>query len=125
MQQGYTSLNYSHVARHLQRIGTNVFAQLVAPGTGEAARHVSLSSNTDVTLDIMAYVACLPVSGKPVVVAGEINANLPYMPGEAEIDRATSSTSRSSRTACRTISSRRPKSPYRSPTMPWHCARRH
>ena len=88
MQQGYTSLNYSHVARHLQRVGTNVFAQLVAPGTGERGGHVSLSSNTDVTLDIMGYIAARRASGAPVAFAGELNANLPYMPGEAEVERA-------------------------------------
>ncbi len=87
MQQGYTSLNYSHVARHLQRVGTNVFAQLVAPGTGERGGHVSLSSNTDVTLDIMGYIAARRASGEPVAFAGELNANLPYMPGEAEVER--------------------------------------
>jgi acyl-CoA hydrolase len=87
MQRGYTSLNYSHVAHHLQRMETNVFAQLVAPGTGANGAHVSLSSNTDVTLDIMGYIADRRGSGKPVAFAGEINANLPYMPGEAEIER--------------------------------------
>ena len=30
-QRNYISLNYAHVARHLARVGTNVFAQLVAP----------------------------------------------------------------------------------------------
>jgi acyl-CoA hydrolase len=88
VQRSYTSLNYSHVARHLQRMETNVFAQLVAPGTGERSGRVSLSSNSDVTLDIIPYVTERRAAGKPVAVAGELNANLPYMPGEAEIDRA-------------------------------------
>jgi acyl-CoA hydrolase len=87
MQRGYTSLNYSHVARHLQRVETNVFAQLVAPGTGANGARVSLSSNTDVTLDIRGYIADRRASGKPVAFAGEVNANLPYMPGEAELER--------------------------------------
>ena len=88
VQRSYTSLNYSHVARHLQRMETNVFAQLVAPGTGNRTARVSLSSNTDVTLDIMGYVVDRRGAGKPVAVVGELNATLPYMPGEAEIDRA-------------------------------------
>jgi acyl-CoA hydrolase len=88
MQRNYTSLNYSHVARHLQRVETNVFAQLVAPGTGDRSARVSLSSNTDVTLDIVDYVAARRAAGKPVALVGEVNANLPYMPGEAEVERA-------------------------------------
>lgn len=86
VQQHYTSLNYSRVGAHLERIGTNVMAQLVAPQPGGGAR-MSLSSNTDVTLDLLPYVAKRRREGKPMVFAGELNANLPYMPGEAEIPR--------------------------------------
>lgn len=85
-QQNYISLNYTHVAEHLSRIGTNVLAQLVAPDPAGQAR-VSLSSNTDVTLDILAYAAARRRSRQPIVIAGELNANLPYMPGDAEIAR--------------------------------------
>jgi acyl-CoA hydrolase len=86
VQQHYTSLNYSRVAAHLERIGTNVMGQLVAPERRGGTR-LSLSANTDVTLDLMPYVARLRREGKPIVFAGEINANLPYMPGEAEMAR--------------------------------------
>ncbi len=54
VQQSYTSLNYSQVAAHLARIGANCFAQLVAPHPGGEPR-ISLSSNTDVTLDMRDY----------------------------------------------------------------------
>jgi acyl-CoA hydrolase len=88
VQQSYTSLNYSHVAGHLIRAETNAFAQLVAPDpSGDAAR-VSLSSNTDVTRDVASYITERRKAGKPVALAGEVNANLPYMPGEAEVERA-------------------------------------
>jgi acyl-CoA hydrolase len=87
MQQHYTSLNYSRVAAHLERIDTNVMAQLVAPEPRGGTQRVSLSSNTDVTLDLRAYVAARRREGKPTVFAGELNLNLPYMPGEAEIAR--------------------------------------
>lgn len=86
VQQHYTSLNYARVGVHLERIGTNVMAQLVAPQPHGGAK-VSLSSNTDVTLDLVPYVAKRRRDGKPIVFAGELNANLPYMPGEAEIAR--------------------------------------
>lgn len=86
-QRSYISLNYSHVARHLERVETNVFAQLVAPNVQAGDTRVSLSSNTDVTLDILPYIAARRSARQPVVFAAEINANLPYMPGEAEIAR--------------------------------------
>jgi acyl-CoA hydrolase len=88
VQQSYTSLNYSHVARHLMRVGTNAFAQLVAPDPGGGDARYSLGSNTDITLDAAPYVTSRRDTGKPVAFAGEVNANLPYMPGEAEVDRA-------------------------------------
>ncbi|HJZ32741.1 MAG TPA: acetyl-CoA hydrolase/transferase C-terminal domain-containing protein, partial [Hyphomicrobiaceae bacterium] len=87
VQRNYTSLNYSQVARHLRRIEINILAQLVAPGTGDRSAHISLGSNTDVTLDLMSYAAARRASGEPVVVAAELNANLPYMPGAAEVER--------------------------------------
>ncbi len=85
VQQSYTSLNYSQVARHLERIGANVFAQLVAPNASGEPR-ISLSSNTDITLDMRDYVTAQRLAGKPLALAVELNANLPYMPGEAEFD---------------------------------------
>jgi acyl-CoA hydrolase len=84
-QRSYISLNYSQVARYLESIETNVFAQLVAPH--RSAPRVSLSSNTDVTLDMLPYIAARRQTQKPVAVAAEINTNLPYMTGEAEIER--------------------------------------
>jgi acyl-CoA hydrolase len=83
-QRSYISLNYSHVARHLESVDTNVFAQLVAPHP--SAPRVSLSSNTDVTLDLLPYIVRRRAQ-RPTVLAAELNTNLPYMPGEAEIER--------------------------------------
>src|SRR5262245_7925029 len=85
VQRSYTALNYSHVARHLARIGTNAFAQLVAPHAQVHGR-ISLSSNTDVTLDMLPYIVERRAAGRSPAVAVEINANLPYMPGAAEMD---------------------------------------
>ncbi|HEY5829622.1 MAG TPA: acetyl-CoA hydrolase, partial [Hyphomicrobiaceae bacterium] len=85
VQQSYTSLNYSQVAAHLARIGANCFAQLAAPHPGGEPR-ISLSSNTDVTLDMRDYMLGRRRAGQPLALAVELNANLPYMPGEAELD---------------------------------------
>lgn len=83
VQQAYTSLAYAHVAQHLQRLGTNVFAQSVAAAPDGAAR-VSLSANTDVALDMLDYIAARRDAGHPTVVACEIHPQLPYMRGPAE-----------------------------------------
>ncbi len=88
VQQNYISLNYSHVARHLQRMETNVFAQVVSPHADATAPRVSLGSNTDIALDMRDYIDTRRKAGKPVVVAAEINSNMPYMPGAAEIAMA-------------------------------------
>lgn len=86
-QQSYVSMNYSHAAAHLERIGTNVLAQLVAPQPEGETGRLSLGSNPDVTLDLMPCIAARRRAGQPIVVAGEINANLPFMPGCAEVER--------------------------------------
>jgi acyl-CoA hydrolase len=85
VQQSYTSLNYSQVAAHLERMGTNVFAQLVVLNPHGQDR-ISLSSNTDITLDMRPYMTARRSAGQPLALAVEINTNLPYMPGQAEID---------------------------------------
>lgn len=87
MQQSYASLSYSHVAAHLKRSGVNAVAQLVAPQPDGGTTHVSLSSNPDIALDLAAHVLDRRKAGLPIAVAGEVNANLPYMPGRAEVPR--------------------------------------
>ncbi len=88
MQASYASLSYSHVAAHLVREEINVMAQLMAPSPDPAVPNLSLASNPDVSLDLKGYVESRRSSGSPIVVAAETNANLPYMRGEAEIERS-------------------------------------
>lgn len=87
MQQRYASLSYAHVAAHLERAGVNVLAQLMAPQPDDRGTHLSLSSNPDIALDLAPYVAARRKAGLPTVIAAEINDNLPYMPGAAEVAR--------------------------------------
>lgn len=91
MQQNYASLNYSHVHKHLMREGVNVLAQLIAPPRADIGQdgepRFSLSSNTDVSLDLDDYIQKRRKSGAPIAVAGEINANLPFMSGAAAVSR--------------------------------------
>jgi acyl-CoA hydrolase len=88
MQQSYASLSYSHVAAHLIAERINVMAQLMAPSPDPASTQLSLASNPDISLDLKTYVETQRAAGRPIVVAGELNANMPYMPGQAEIARS-------------------------------------
>jgi acyl-CoA hydrolase len=88
MQQSYASLSYAHVAAQLEREGVNVLAQLMAPHPSGHDERLSLSSNPDIALDLRPYVERRRSSGEPIVVAAEINDNLPFMPGDAEVRSA-------------------------------------
>ena len=123
VQRSYTSLNYSQVAKHLERIGTNVFGQLVAPHPQGEPR-ISLSSNTDITLDMLPYIV-RAADGRPAARARRRDQRQPALHagrGRDGCERdATSCWRRSART---TSCSRRPRSRCRSPTTPWRCTRR-
>ncbi len=84
VQQCYTSINYSHVVRDLTDLGVNVVAQLVAVRPGSPARY-SLGSNPDVTLDLLPRFAECRRQGKAVAMIGQVNHQMPYMAGDAEI----------------------------------------
>jgi acyl-CoA hydrolase len=81
-QQSYICANYTHALRYVLDRGVNVAAQLIAKrGQGEAAR-LSLSCNPDLTLDLL---ACRAGKACDFLFVGEVNSELPFMPGEAEI----------------------------------------
>lgn len=84
-QQHYVSLNYSHVAADLQRKGINLVAQLVASRT-ESPGHFSLSCNPDVTLDLLPGLRRRRAAGETILLVAQEHADLPYMPGPAELD---------------------------------------
>lgn len=86
VQRSYTSVNYSHVVRELIESGVNVVAQLVAARPSSPGR-VSLSSNPEITLDLLPLFDELRAAGRRIAVAGQINRRLPYMLGDAEIPR--------------------------------------
>ncbi len=84
-QRTYTSLNYTQVAAELLELGVNVIGQLVAPPAGGGSRY-SLGSNPEVTLDLLPALEAKREAGKPVAVVGEVNARMPYLFGDAELD---------------------------------------
>ena len=85
-QQHYLSANYTHVARAVLARGVNVIAHLVAQRTVNGARELSLSSNPDVTLDLMPLIAAERRAGRDVVMVAETHAQLPFMGGAARLD---------------------------------------
>ncbi len=82
-QQNYISTNYTFVARDMAVQGMNVIAQAVAArGEGEALR-LSLSSNPEVTFEV---VEKLRAAGQPLLTVGVVNRKMPFMPNGAEVE---------------------------------------
>jgi acyl-CoA hydrolase len=81
MQRHYISSNYTHVARDLVDRGVNLVMQLVA----DDGDRLSLSSNPDVTLDL---VSRLEHEADHVVhKIAHVHPDLPFMHGDAVVDR--------------------------------------
>ncbi|MBJ9974599.1 acetyl-CoA hydrolase/transferase family protein [Pseudomonas sp. S75] len=83
-QHDYVSSNYSHAARDINAKGLNLIAQLVA-ASPQRPDHLSLACNPDITLDLLPMVARRRAAGETILVLGQVHAELPYMPGEAEL----------------------------------------
>jgi acyl-CoA hydrolase len=81
-QQNYISTNYTFVARDMAVQGINVLAQAVATREDAGSLRLSLSSNPDVTQEI---VARLRASGNPLITIGVVNQAMPFMPNGAEV----------------------------------------
>jgi acyl-CoA hydrolase len=79
-QQSYISANYTHALRYVIDRGVNVIAQLVAKR--ERDTRVSLSCNPDITLDLL---ACRARKECDFLFVGQVNSELPFMPGDAEV----------------------------------------
>jgi len=88
LQRKYLSANYTHVARDLIRLGANVIAQSVARAPNGATT-VSLSSNPDLTVDLLPHIETCRNAGKPFVLIGQFHSELPYMYGDAEVPTDT------------------------------------
>jgi len=87
-QQNYLSANYTHVAREVVARGVNVIAHLVAQRTRDGQLELSLSSNPDVTLDLLPLLAPARRAGRDIVMIGETHAQLPFMGGHARVEAA-------------------------------------
>lgn len=82
-QQNYLSSNYTHVARDMQERGINLIVQMVARNPDRPG-YFSLSCNPDVTLDLLRI-----VPREQFLLLVQVNDELPYMGGAAEIRAET------------------------------------
>jgi acyl-CoA hydrolase len=80
-QQHYVSTNYTEVPEDLLRNGINVIAQMVSPSP--AGGKYSLSCNPDLTLPLLKLAS--DRKGQSLFLLGEVNHQLPYMPGSSEL----------------------------------------
>ena len=89
-QQNYVCSNYTHVARDMMDAGVNVLLQMISKGEFEGKECYSLSSNPDVTLDLIHLMQRrYSDDGTPFVLAAQINQNLPFMYGDALVNPGT------------------------------------
>lgn len=82
-QRHYRSTNYTHVARDLLDAGVNVMMQMVAPHPD--GEHVSLSSNPDVTLELIPAIQARRERGEKIALMGQVNPQMPYMGRDAQL----------------------------------------
>lgn len=85
-QQSYIYSNYSHAARDIILQGVNVLAQAVACRESHGKTSLSLSSNPDVTLDLLEMVRS---EHAHILTVAMVNAKLPFMPNDAEVSADT------------------------------------
>ena len=89
-QQNYICSNYTHVPRDMMDAGVNVLLQMVSRGTFEGRECYSLSSNPDITLDLIRLMEQRHSDrGTVFALAAQVNQNLPFMFGDALVSRNT------------------------------------
>ena len=82
-QLNYISTNYTFVARDMMLHGINVMAQAVAAKDSPDGMRLSLSSNPDVTFEV---VDRMRHAGTPLITVAMVNNQMPFMPNGAEVE---------------------------------------
>lgn len=85
-QRNYISSNYTFITRDLMLNGVNVLAQLVAEKEVDGKGYLSLSCNTDTTLDIMPMIEDARAAGKTIVTVAQVHDELPFMYNRAMVE---------------------------------------
>ena len=81
-QQNYVSSNYTHIVRDMFSSGINVMVQMVAARETPEGLSISLSSNPDISLEMMDK---LQDYDGPFVVLAQIHEDMPFMEQDAEV----------------------------------------
>jgi acyl-CoA hydrolase len=81
-QQNYVSSNYTHIVRDMARAGVNIMVQMVAARETEDGLSLSLSSNPDLTLEMMDRVR---EQDRPFMLLAQIHDDMPFMELDAEV----------------------------------------
>jgi acyl-CoA hydrolase len=82
-QQNYVSANYTHIVRDMRGLGVNVMTQLVAARDTANGLSISLSSNPDLTLEIIDLAR--GQRDEPFALLGQIHDDMPFMELDAEV----------------------------------------
>ena len=85
-QRSYISTNYTFVARDLFERGVNVLVQLVAERDIDGRPLLSLSGNTDVTLDILPMLRAVRERGGKILAIAQVHRDLPFMYHKAMLE---------------------------------------
>ena len=85
-QCNYISTNYTFVARDLIDNGVNVLVQIVAEKEIDGQAKLSLSCNTDVTLDVVPMLEQERAKGRKLVLAALVHNDLPFMYNRAVVE---------------------------------------
>lgn len=81
-QQHYISSNYTHVARDMIGRGVNLLLQAVALREDDGRRRLSLSSNPDVSLELLPMMQSVDW---PWLAVAQVNRELPWFGDDAEV----------------------------------------
>ena len=81
-QQNYISSNYTHIVRDMFTSGVNVMVQMVAARETAEGLSLSLSSNPDITLEMMAVERD---PERPFLILAQTHDDMPFMEHDAEV----------------------------------------
>jgi len=84
-QQNYVSSNYTHIVRDMAGLGINVMAQMVAARDTDSGLSLSLSSNPDLTLEMMDRIR---EQHYPIMLLAQIHDDMPFMELDAQVSPA-------------------------------------
>lgn len=85
VQSNYISTNYTFAARDINARGVNLIVQMVACREVEGERQLSLSCNTDITLDLKVMMQNRATEESPILAIAQIHDELPFMVNRAQV----------------------------------------